>query len=73
MANDATENSEELPAEDPPSLAESLKLVRRLQLLSTTQQPELHSFITQLQSKLTNVFLDCHSSKQRSILEYFKR
>ncbi|CAF3816564.1 unnamed protein product [Rotaria sordida] len=72
IANDDAENMEELPREDPPSLTESLELVRRLRLLSTTQQPELHPFITQLQSKLTDVFLDSNSSKQRSILEYFK-
>ncbi|CAF3999186.1 unnamed protein product [Rotaria sordida] len=72
IANDDAENMEELPREDPPPLTESLELVRRLRLLSTTQQPELHPFITQLQSKLTDVFLDSNSSKQRSILEYFK-
>ena len=72
MANDDAENNEDLPAEDPPSLAESLESVRRLGLLSTTQQPELHPFITQLESKLTDGFLDSHSSNQRSILEYFK-
>lgn len=72
LANDDAENLEELPREDPPSLAESLELVHRLRLLSTTEQPELHPFITQLQSKLTDVFLDFNSSKQRIILEYFK-
>ncbi|CAF2142131.1 unnamed protein product [Rotaria magnacalcarata] len=72
FANEDAENLEELPSEDPPSLAESLELVRRLRLLSTTQQPELHPFITELQSKLTDVFLDSNSSKQISILEYFK-
>ncbi|CAF4543278.1 unnamed protein product, partial [Rotaria sp. Silwood2] len=37
VTNDDVENMEELPGEDPPSLAESLELVRRLRLLSTTQ------------------------------------
>ncbi|CAF3330347.1 unnamed protein product [Rotaria sp. Silwood2] len=37
VTNDDAENMEELPGEDPPSLAESLELVRRLRLLSTTQ------------------------------------
>ena len=70
--NDAPENSEDLPSEDPPSLAESLELVRRLRLLSTTQQPELHTFINQLQSKLTDILLDSNLSKQKSIFDYFQ-
>ena len=70
--NDDPENSEDLPGEDPPSLAESLELVRRLRLLSTTQQPELHPFINQLQSKLTDILLDSNLSKQKSIFDYFQ-
>jgi hypothetical protein len=66
------ENSEELPGEDPPSLSESLEMVRRLRLFSTTQQPDLHSFINQLQSRLTDILLDSTSSKQKSIFDYFK-
>ena len=65
--NDDPENSEDLP-----SLAESLELVRRLRLLSTTQQPELHPFINQLQSKLTDILLDSNLSKQKSIFDYFQ-
>jgi hypothetical protein len=66
------ENCEDLPNEDPPSLAESLELIRRLRLLSMTQQPELHSYVMQLQSKLTDILLDSNLSKQRSILDYFQ-
>jgi len=66
------DNSEDLPNEDPSSLSEALELVRRLRLLSTTQQPELHLFINQLQSKLTDALLDSNLSKQRSICDYFK-
>jgi hypothetical protein len=72
IENDDTENAEEIETENPPSLAESLELIRRLRLFSTTQQPELHPFITQLESKVTDIFLESNSSKQRSILEYFK-
>jgi len=72
IINDDAENSEDLSSEDPPSLAESLEFVRRLRLLSTTQQPELHPFIIQLQSKLTDVLLDSNLLKQKSILDHFK-
>lgn len=73
ISADEPESNEDLPSEYPPSLAESLEYVRRLRLLSTTQQPELHAFITQLQSKLIDALLDSSTSTQRSIFDYFKR
>ena len=69
---DDSENNDDQPSEDPPTLSESLEYVRRLRLLSTTQQPELHPFIIHLQSKLTDVLLDSNISKQKSICDYFK-
>ena len=58
--------------EQSPSLSEAVKMVRRLHMLSTTQYPELHLFVTQLQSKLIDVYLDSNISKQRSIHEFLK-
>lgn len=46
--NNDVANKEELSGEEPSSLTESLELVRRLRLLSTTQNTEIHPFITQL-------------------------
>ncbi|CAF1661367.1 unnamed protein product [Rotaria magnacalcarata] len=74
--DDADSNEDQLnddvPSEDPPSLSECLDLVHRLRLFSTMQQPELHLFIIELQSKLTDTLLDSNLSKQRSVLDYFK-
>ncbi|CAF2100518.1 unnamed protein product [Rotaria magnacalcarata] len=64
--------NDDVPSEDPPSLSEFLDLVRHLHFFSTMQQPELHSFIIELQSKLTDALLDSTLSKQRPILDYFK-
>ena len=72
MIADDANNIEDLLSENPPSLSESIEMMRRLRLLSTTQQSELHPFITQLQSKLTDVLLDYNYSTQRSIYDYFK-
>ncbi|CAF1415749.1 unnamed protein product [Adineta ricciae] len=77
IINDDFDNKEDqlnddLPSEESPTLSECLELVRRLRLFSITQQPELHSFIIQLESKLTDALLDSNMSKQRSILEYFR-
>ncbi len=72
MIVDDVDSKEDPIDEDPPSLYECLEMVRRLRVLSNTQQPELHPFLMQLQSKLTDVLLNSNISKQRSIYDYFK-
>lgn len=47
-------------------------MVKRLHLFSTTHHPELHLSITQLQSKLIDIYLDSNFSKQKSIRDVFK-
>ena len=47
-------------------------MVCRLHLLSTTRHPELHPFFTHLQSKLLDICLDAHVSKQPTIHQFFK-
>ncbi|CAF1505646.1 unnamed protein product [Rotaria magnacalcarata] len=61
--------NDDLPGEEPPTLSGCLELVRCLRLFSIMQQSELHSFIIQLESKLTDTLLDSNLSKQRSILD----
>jgi len=72
VSNDETLIDEEPDIESPPSLPESIQMVRRLKLLSTTQHPELHSLLIQLRSKLIDVYLDSNIVKQKSILDFFK-
>jgi hypothetical protein len=72
ILNDEILNDEEPITQQSPSLPESLQMVRRLKLLSTTQHPELHSLLIQLQSKLVDAYLDSNIVKQKSILDFFK-
>ena len=44
--------------------------MRRLHLLSTARHPELYPFVTQLQSKLIDIYFDAYVSKQRTIYEF---
>ncbi len=53
------------------ALSGCLELVRRRRF-SITQQPELQSFIIELESKLTDALFDSNLSQQRSILDYFR-
>ena len=72
VQNEDINPNEELNVAKPPSLSEAIAMLRRLKLLSTTQHPELYPYLTQLQSKLVDTYLDSNISKQKSILDFFK-
>ncbi len=48
-----------------------MEMVRRLHLLTTTQQPQLHLIISQLDSQLSQLFIDSKSAKQTKIDDIF--
>ncbi|CAF4468475.1 unnamed protein product, partial [Rotaria sp. Silwood2] len=48
VSNEDTPQNEDFEIEQPPSLPEAIKLLRRLKLLSTTHHPELHQLLSQL-------------------------
>jgi hypothetical protein len=63
--NDGNEEDDEMPSETPPKLIEAMEMVRRLHLLAAPQQPQLNSQVTQL-------YIDAKGLKQMKIKEYFK-
>ena len=65
------EEDEDLMNETPPKLTDGLEMVRRLHLLATTEQPQLHSLISQLDSQLTQLFIDSKELKQTTIDDFF--
>ena len=50
----------------------ALEMLRKLHLLASIEQPQLHKLVTDLQSKLTDIYLDSIATKQSSITDYFK-
>ena len=52
------EEDEDLMNETPPKLIDALEMVRRLHLLANTERPQLRSLIFQLDSQLTQLFID---------------
>jgi hypothetical protein len=69
----AEEDEEEEKQEAPPKLAEALEMLRKLHLLVSVEQPQLHKLVTDLQSKLADIYLESMTTKQSSITDYFKR
>jgi hypothetical protein len=53
--------------EKPPNLSEVLKMMRKLHLFASTQQPQLHTLISDLESQVTDIYLDSKVAKKSSI------
>lgn len=67
------EEEEESRNDIAPKLPEALDMVRKLHLFASTEHPELHSLLSELESKMTDVYLDWKSSKQSCITDYFHK
>jgi hypothetical protein len=67
------EEDDEMPTETPPKLVEAMEMVRRLHLLANTQHPHLHSLVSQLDSQLTQLFIDSKGAKQTMIEHFFRK
>lgn len=70
---DQEENEDEVLPEEPPSFVDALEMIRKLHLLVSVRQPELHPLVSELESKLTDSYIDSRTSKQSSITDFFSR
>jgi hypothetical protein len=63
----------DLPQQNPLSLAEALDMIRRLHVLSSIDYPELYSTVFELESKLIDIYIQKKTSKQSSIYDFFRK
>jgi hypothetical protein len=70
---DIDDEEEESHQEEPPKLSEVLDMVRKLYLLASTQHPELHQLVNELETKLADIYLDSKTAKQSSITDFFQK
>ncbi|CAF2049990.1 unnamed protein product, partial [Rotaria magnacalcarata] len=71
VTQDDNEEEEEALLEQPPNLSEALEVMRKLHLFASIEQPQLHNLISDLESQLTDIYLDSKAVKQSSITDYF--
>ena len=74
MVNEDEEEDEEeelSSPEQPPNLSEALEMLRKLHLYASIEQLQLHNLISDLESQLTDIYLDSKVVKQSSIKDYF--
>ncbi len=69
----SAEHEEEEKQEVPPKLTEALEMMRELHLLVSMEHSQLQKSVIDLQSKLTDAYLDSMATKQSSITDYFKQ
>jgi hypothetical protein len=67
--NEEEDNQEE----EPPKLPEALYMVRKLHLLASSQHPDLHQRVSELEVKLADIYLDSRAAKQSSITDFFQK
>ncbi|CAF3961826.1 unnamed protein product [Rotaria sp. Silwood1] len=73
VQNDQDDKDDDVIQEQPPSLVEALEMIRKLHLLASTRQPQLHQLVTELESKLTDAYIDSKTSKQSSTIDFFPK
>lgn len=71
--DDQGDKEDDMIQEEPPSLVDALEMMRKLHLLTSTRQPELHQLILDLEAKLTDVCIDSKVNKQSSITDFFRK
>ncbi|CAM4833635.1 unnamed protein product [Rotaria magnacalcarata] len=58
VTQDGNEEEEDAFVEKPPNLPEALEIMRRLHLFASIEQPQSHNLIYDLESQLTDIYLD---------------
>ncbi|CAF1023635.1 unnamed protein product [Rotaria sordida] len=71
--NDDYDDDDRIPTESPLKLTEATEMIRKLHLLTTTQQPQLHQLINELESKLTDVYINSKTKRQTTLEGFFKQ
>ncbi|CAF1258618.1 unnamed protein product [Rotaria sordida] len=66
-------DDDQILTESPPKLTETMEMKRKLHLLATTQQPQLHQLINELESKLTDVYINSKTKRQATLEDFFKQ
>jgi len=67
------DDEEESHQEEPPKLPEALDMVRKLHLLASSQHSELHQLVSELETKLVDIYLDSKTAKQSSLTDFFSK
>ena len=67
----AEDNIEETLAGQPRNLSKALEVIRKLHLFASTEQPQLRNLLSDLESQLTDIYLESKTVKQSSITDYF--
>jgi hypothetical protein len=72
-SNHDIDEEEDNQEEEPPKLPEALDMVRKLHLLASSQHPDLHQRVSELEAKLTDIYLDSQVANQSFITDFFQK
>ena len=72
-SNHDIDEEEDNQEEELPKSSEALDIVRKLHFLASPQQSDLHQLVSELETKLTDIYLDSRVAKQSSITDFFQK
>ena len=67
QVDDDDDNSTFVPTDMPPKITEAIEMTEKLRLLAIMRQSQLHKLITELQTKLIDVYIDSKKQKQPTL------
>ncbi|CAF3232233.1 unnamed protein product [Rotaria sp. Silwood2] len=59
--------------ESPPKITEAMEMIQKLHLLTTAQQPQLHSLINEIEFRLTDIYIDSKVKRQTTLEDFEKK
>ena len=71
QVTEGNKEEEETLVGQPPNVSQALQIMRKLRLFASIEQPILHHLIYDLESQLTDIYLESKAVKQSSITDYF--
>lgn len=65
-SNHDIDEEENIQEEEPPKLPKALDMARKLHLLVSSQHPDPHQLVSELETKLTDIYLDSRVANEET-------
>ncbi|CAF1023338.1 unnamed protein product [Rotaria sordida] len=65
------DEDDRITPESSPKISEAMEMTRKLHLLATAQQSQLHPLINEIESKLTDIYISSKEKRQTTLEDFF--
>ena len=71
LNDENNDGDDHISTETPPRITDTFEITQKLHLFAIVQQPQLHSLISKLESKLIDVYIDSKATRQTTLEDFF--